>query len=174
MDAIIKYFLNDPLKILYLLGGAGGIHFWISKWIDRIRIKIRIIKSDSFITEGMQEHSYFKCEIENIGGRVTSLEPTVKLTAYSGKGIFKEYEGKIAEIDRDLPPHKAKSLTIDFPVKHEEYIFLVFRTYNFRLTRGFSKSLHIWFASNRIIGKLRFNYNLILFLLLKKYNEPET
>ncbi|VVS91962.1 hypothetical protein [Desulfoluna spongiiphila] len=174
MDTIIKYFLKDPLKILYLLGGAGGIHFWISKWTDRIRIKIRNVNSDSFITEGMEEHSYFKCEIENIGGRVTSLEPTVKLTAYSVKGKLKKYEGKITELDRDLPPHKAKYLTVDFPVKYEEYVFLVFRTYNFRLTRGFSNSLNVWSASDRIIGRLRFYCNLILFLLFKKYNEPKT
>lgn len=173
MDTIINYFLTDPLKILYLLGGAGGIHFWLSKWFDRIRIKIRILKSDSLITEGLDEHSSFKCEIENIGVRVTSLDPVVKLTGYA-KGEFKEYDGLIFENDRNLPPHKAKQLTVDFPVKYEEYLFLVFQTYNFRLTRGFSKSLHVWSASNRIVGKLCFYYNVFLYRILKKYNEPET
>ncbi len=36
LDAIVACFESDPLKILYLFGGGGGLWFWLEKWRERI------------------------------------------------------------------------------------------------------------------------------------------
>ena len=151
MNKIIEYFTTDPLRILYFLGGTGGIWFWIGQWRDRIRLRVRIIKEGRFITDQLDEKSYLRWEIENIGGRTTSLQPTVILDAYTPKGKFYSYEGTIAELERDLPPHKQKIFTIDFNAE-DIYEFLLFRKYSFRPTRGFSKSLRVRSASQKMVS----------------------
>ena len=173
MNNIIEYFTTDPLRILYLLGGTGGVWFWISQWRDRIRLRIRIIKNGHFISDQLEGNCYSQCEIENIGGRTTSLQPTVILKAYTPKGKFQSYEGKITELERDLPPHKQKIFTINFNAE-DIFEFLLFRTYSFRLTRGFSKSLRVWSASRKIISFWRFTYEVLCFKWFGKYNEPKT
>ncbi len=173
MNKIIEYFATDPLRILYLLGGTGGIWFWIGQWRDRIRMRVRVIEEGPFISDQMDKCSYLKCEIENIGGQTTSLQPTVLLKAYTPKGKFQSYEGKITELERDLPPHKPKIFTVDFNAG-DIYVFLLFRAYSFKLTRGHSKSLRVRSASQKIISPWRFTYELLCFKWFGKYNEPKT
>jgi hypothetical protein len=174
MNTIIEYFTADPLRLLYFLGGTGGIWYWIGQWRDRIRLNVRLIKEGSFIDKDeMEKKSYLKCEVENIGGLPTSLQPTVALVAYDPKGNYHRYEGKIVELERDLPTHKPKMFTVNFDTE-DIYEFLLFRTYSFHLTRGFRKSLRVWSASRKIITFWRFIYELMCFKWFGKYNEPKT
>lgn len=173
MNRVLDYFLTDPLRLLYLLGGAGGLWFWIGQWRDRIRIRVRVAKEGRFISEELKENSYIQCEVENIGGRPTSLQPAVILTGYTPKREFQRYEGIIVESERDLPPHKPKKFTIYFNVI-DVYSFLLFRNYRFRLTRGKSNSLRFRSARNQVLGPLRYRYELICFKWFGRFNEPMT
>ena len=172
MNKIIEYFTTDPLRILYFLGGTGGVWFWIGQWRDRIRLKVRIIKEGNFINDDLDKKSYLRCEIENIGGRTTSLQATVFLEAYPPKRQLQRYEGKIAEPERDLPPHKQKTFTIDFNAE-DIYHFLLFRKYIFRLTRGFSKSLRVRSASLAMLSPWRFTYDLLRFKWFGIFHETK-
>jgi hypothetical protein len=55
MNTIIEYFTADPLRLLYFLGGTGGIWYWIGQWRDRIRLNVRLIKEGSFIDKDEME-----------------------------------------------------------------------------------------------------------------------
>jgi len=172
MSRLIDYFFNDPLRLLYFLEGTGGIWYWMSQWRDRIRLRVQFVREEPFISEDLDECSSMTCEVENLGSRPTSLEPTVGLTGYTPKREFRRYKGQIVGLGRDLQPHKPKMVTVDFSAR--DISFLLFRAYSFRLTRGFSKSLRVWSASQRIIGPLRFKYELVRFKWFGTYNEPQT
>lgn len=47
MKLLINYFTGDPLRILYIIGGSGGVWFWINEWRFRTRLKIRML-SETF------------------------------------------------------------------------------------------------------------------------------
>jgi len=172
MNTLVEYFTADPLRLLYIIGGTGGIWYWISQWRNRIRLKVRVVKAGPFIdTDEFTKNAYLQCEVVNVGGRPTSLQPTVVLTAYTPKRNIQQYEGRILESERDLPSHKIKIFTVDFNAG-DIYEFLLFRNYSFKLTRGFSKSLRMWSASQRPIHFWRYKYELMLFKLFGRYNEP--
>jgi len=170
LKTIIEYFVSDPLRILYFFGGTSGIWYWFNQWRDRIRLRVQVINERREITDEFEEQTVIRYKMENIGSNVTSIKSTVVLTGYTPKRELRRYEGKIDELERDLQPHKPKLINVRF--KYEDIEFLLLRTYCFRLTRGFSKSLRVWSASQRIIGHLRFCYAVACLKLFGKYNEP--
>jgi len=162
------------MRILYALGGTGGVWYWVCQWRDRIRIRLRLIKTGSFISEDLFDRcAYIKCEVENLGSRQTSLDPTVTLKAYTPKRVFQRYEGKIVESDRDLPSHNPKIFTADFNTG-DIYEHLLFRTYTFHLTRGLSKSIRVRSAALERVGVFRFRYELICFTWFAKFSNQST
>jgi hypothetical protein len=167
---IVEYFMTDPMRILYVLGGTGGVWYWVCQWRDRIRIQLRIIKGGSFISEDLDRDTYIKCEVENIGGRQTSLQPVVTLKAYTQKRAFRRYEGRIVENERDLPPHKPKIFTVDFHAGNI-YDFLLFLTYTFHPTRGLSKSVRVRSATLERVGFWRFRYELTCFRWFGRFSD---
>ncbi len=46
---LYEYFLNDPLRLLYLTGGTGGIWYWMGQWRDRTRVRIKIIEESRYV-----------------------------------------------------------------------------------------------------------------------------
>jgi hypothetical protein len=172
MNRILEYFINDPLRILYLLGGTGGIWFWFGQWRDRVRVRIKIIDETRYVSDGMQYVPCVTCEIENIGGRPTSMLEVVTLTGYTPKKRYKVYQGKLQESDRKLSPHEPKILHVDFP-DDVDYEGLLFRAYKFRLTRGSSKCLCYWSASLKQMNHFYFIYQKTIFRLFNMYNEDQ-
>lgn len=173
MEAVLTYFLNDPLKILYLVGGTGGIWYWINQWRDRIRIRVRI-RSETFdLKEEPNLEVTAEYEIENIGSRVTSLEPTILISGYTPRRQYQQASFEIEDLERDLPPFKPKLFRATFEVS-ASYPFLLFRTYTFTPTRGSGKRLRVWSASRRNIGFLRFYFELLRFKIFGTYEEPQT
>ena len=110
MDAVIAYFANDPLKILYFLGGTGGAWFWVEKWLDRIRINVRPI-DHSFDVRAQDIEVTFKFEAVNIGKFPTSLSPSVSCTGYSIRRQRESGTLAIRENERQLPPHSTRTFT---------------------------------------------------------------
>lgn len=172
MDHIFEYFTNDPLRVLYLLGGSGGIWFWIGQWRDRVRVQIKIVDENRYVSDDMKYIPCATCEIENIGGRLTSIMEGVTLTGYTPKKRYKEYRGTLQESDRKLSPHEPKILHVDFP-DDVDYECLLFRAYKFRLTRGNSKCLRFWSASLKQMNHFNFLYQKALFRLFNTYNEDQ-
>ena len=114
MNSVIEYFASDPMRLIYLIGGTGGIWYWYNQWRDRVRIRVQIIEEKPFISDDMNECSTMKCEVENLGSRSTSLQATVSLTGYTPSGEFRRLEGRIESLDRHLQPNKPKIIIVDF------------------------------------------------------------
>lgn len=172
IERVANYFANDPLKILYLIGGTDGIWYWINQWCDRICIRVRI-HSETFDIKEPPNLEVTGVEIENIDSRVTSLEPTVIVSGYTPKKECEHSSFEVKDLERDLPPFKPKLFRAVYKVP-ATYSFLLFRTYTFRLTRGSGKRLRVWSASKRNIGVIRFHYELLRFKMFGVYEEPET
>lgn len=173
IETIRTYFGNDPLKILYLLGGTGGIWYWVNQWRDRIRIRVRIRGETFDVKEEPNLEVTAEYEIENIGSRITSLEPTVLVSGYTPKGEIQRASFEIEDLERDLPPFKPKQFRAVFKVP-ASYPFLLFRTYTFSPTRGSGKRLRVWSASRRNISFVRFYFELARFKTFGMYEEPQT
>lgn len=73
LDSILSYFISDPLKILYLIGGGGGLWYWINQWRERIRLNV-VIKNEIFdLIDEPNVRVTAEYEIENIGSNISSL-----------------------------------------------------------------------------------------------------
>jgi len=173
MGAIVEYFAADPLKIVYLVGGTGGLWYWINQWRDRIRIRVRL-RSETFeLKESPNLEVVAIYEIENIGGQITSVEPSVRVSGYTPRKDRMKISFEIEGLERDLPPFKPKIFHATFTVP-AKYPFLLFRTYTFRATRGSGKKVRVWSANRRNIDFLRFHFELIRFMIFGTYEEPQT
>lgn len=163
-SSVIQYFVADPLKLLYLLGGSGGIVYWLSLYRGRRRIRVRLI-SETIDLAGspyLQITSTF--EIENLGSGVTSLVPEVR---FSGYNHYLEKKIKIFTLvneQRKLEPFSPERFTIT--LKGEtDYPFLYYRTYRFSLSRGLARRLRIRKEDKTTLGAIRFYLELGIFLI---------
>lgn len=135
MDNLLSYFANDPLKILYLCGGAGGIWFWVEKWRDRIRIQVRLLSNPHIELKGDELEVTLQLEVENIGKSPTSLKPYVLCGGYNSEKRRNSARFTIRESDRLLPPHSARKFTAVGRVD-PAYGVWRFKSYRVSPTRG--------------------------------------
>lgn len=170
MDWLIKYFSDDPLKFLYLLGGAGGIAYWYDRFTNRVRLKVRLISEEFDINQGPYIKVISRFEIENIGKEKTSLMPTVGFKGYSFEYGDNDEPLNVPENERTLEPFQPKTLTLTTKTE-ANYPFLYYRTYKFRLNRGFSKTMRIRREDKVVLNVYRYYLELIIFLLRRKYGK---
>ncbi|WP_316367696.1 hypothetical protein [Candidatus Thiodiazotropha sp. CDECU1] len=168
---MIEYFANDPLNLLYFIGGSGGIWYWINQWRDRIRIRVRLQKETFDLASENDLKVKVEYEIENVGSRTTSLEPTVFVSGYTPKKEYVQASFEISDLERELPPFKPKMFRAAFKIG-AVYPFLLFISYTFRPTRGIGKRLRVWSIGKRHIGFVRFYYELLRFKLFGIYDKP--
>lgn len=78
MIHIIDYLTSDPLRILTIIGGSGGLLYFYDRIRNRTRIIIRLFETNC------SSDNPFKIsfDVENLGAMQTSLEPHIELTAY--------------------------------------------------------------------------------------------
>lgn len=134
IDAAIAYFLADPLKALYLLGGAGGIWFWWEKFADRIRLCASVTNhSYDVIPNGLRVTIEF--EVVNIGKSPTSLEPLVACVGHSPKREVCRMVLRISDADRSLAPHATRLFRATGDTD-ATYPWWLFKSYRLSPTRG--------------------------------------
>ena len=165
INNIIEYFSANPLKILFVIAGSGGIVYWWKLYRSRPKLKVRLLSEEynSIDLTNMEVKSIF--EVENIGGSSTSLEPNVLFTGYTPKKERRCISQSFIENDRSLPPFTSKQFTL-ISKEGDKYPYLHFRTYLFRLTRGNNKRLRILSADKEHIGNFRHFIGLALFKML--------
>lgn len=161
MDVIFTYFLSDPLKVLYLLGGAGGIWFWIEKWLDRIRLQVRVL-SHSLDDQPDYTEVTLGFEVVNIGKSPTSLEPYVFCTGYDPKRQKTMAKLVITEAERLLPSHSTCSFTAVGRVD-SKYVFWYFKTYRISPTRGRDRVLYSLSNPRKPLNHLWYDLQLTLY-----------
>src|SRR3990172_71858 len=108
IDKTLDYFAKDPLRVLTLLGGSGGLAYWLSLYKNRARLRIRILK-EQFLANSDQLQC-IEFEAESLGAMPTSLDPRIVLTGYTPKRELRTFEYRIESQDRSLPPHVPKLL----------------------------------------------------------------
>jgi hypothetical protein len=162
VHAVLNYFLNDPLKILYLLGGAGGVWFWIEKWADRIRIQVRPIEHsfDTDMEPNIEVELSF--EVVNLGKSPTSLEPHIFCSGYDIHRKLQIGKLEIQDAERLLPPHSTRKFKASGKLD-AKYIFWLFKTYRISPTRGTDRVIYTRSFPDKPLSRLRFDAELTLY-----------
>jgi len=126
-------------------------------------LKIRIVEDES----GRQAGGLV-FEVENARPASTSLVPTVRSRFwFPERGRYRKGYGvyDVRELDRELPPFKAKMLTASARSLPPGYGFAWFRIYEFRPRRGARAKVRIRNASLEPLGATRFLFELWWFCL---------
>lgn len=113
-------------------------------------------------------------EIENASPIVTSLRPTVSSTFwYPERGQYRRGKAiyDVREVDRELPPFKAKLLRASARSLPPAYGFSWFRVYEFHPSRGPRKQVRIRNADLGPLGVVRFKLELWRFRLTGRVNK---
>ena len=162
MDAIVAYFANDPLKILYALGGAGGIWFWLEKWLERIRLRVRPLNHSFDTRRNPTVDVELKFEAVNLGKSPTSLEPYVFCSGFDIHRKMQTARLEISNEQRLLEPHCTQQFTAT-GVVDATYIFWLFKTYRICPTRGADRVIYTRSFPHNQISRLRYHLELMLY-----------
>lgn len=159
---IAEYFLEDPLRLLTLVGGSGGLLFWYDRYKNRTRLSIKIINLGLNQPSDSNKAS-MKFEVENLGTLPNSLRPSLYLSGITPKWVPNStgkrytFEYKLNETDRNLPPNS--------PVIFEAYStwdkkmkFMWFIKIKFKATRGRGKTMFIRSFSNEELSQSKYMY----------------
>ena len=157
------------VKTLTTLAAPGGIWFWIDKYRNRVRIRIRNLK----LTLTGSDPKAIAFEAENVSSMLNSYEPSLRLTGYysDGDSKWKKFEYMFTEKgnDRQLPPHAAKQVLVTHEEKDKpEIIFLWLMTLTVSPTRGHKVRVRIRNAEFQTVGILRFHWERLLLLIFRR------
>ena len=164
LERLLDYFASDPLKLLTLLGGSGGLAFWLTLIRGRVRIRVKILEekfyNPSDTTAGL------RAEVVNLGKEPTSLEPNIVMHGYTPKGQARRFVFEIRTPDRHLTSHAPK--VIDAECRYEAILpFLYFKSYRFVPTRGRPRRVFIRSAAGNELGTFRFLLELARFKVFR-------
>lgn len=174
---LINYFINDPLRILTVIGGSGGLIYWYDRCQNRSRLKIRL-HTFGLVKSFSDNKKHITFEAENYGTNPMSLEPYVLLKGIvlsdarkgSSKRLYwSKYRYDIQTGDRNLPPHKP----IAFKATCDAYddgtaAFLIVMTYTFLPTRGRPHKIRFRAEDRHQLSYIRYVYEVILYVVFGK------
>jgi hypothetical protein len=164
LEAIVRYFSSDLMRVLYVLGGAGGIWFWLEKWWDRIRLRVRPLSHAFDPRDGLLSVT-FEFEVVNLGKSPTSLEPVVICTGYDIHRKRQTSQLTVTNEDRLLPPHATKRFTALGKID-PTYPFWLFKTYRVCPTRGADRVIRTRSSPDNPLSWWRYDLELTLYLRL--------
>jgi hypothetical protein len=163
MAQIINYFENDPLRLLYLIGGTGGIWFWVQEWRKRVRIRVTMLNGMLELKQSPTISVKVKVEAVNLGNSTTSVEAVVRMVAWTARDRRRVvWSLNVVSPDRTLEPHKPKIFELSGNCE-ASYPFTWYRAYTFRVTKGSDYTLRTLSASDKQLGFFRFFGGLLLF-----------
>ena len=120
------------MKAFYLIGGSGGIYYWINQWRFRTRLQVKII-NETYDSQPDYMTVNLRVECINLGNMVTSLEPVVTVKAFCPKKSKRTFNLNVTSTDRTLAPHEPK--TIEYSGRCEfVFPFTWYRRYKFSVT----------------------------------------
>lgn len=167
MEAIIEYFSKDPLKILYLFGGAGGIWFWVEKWKNRIRFELLEL-SETYNPIDHQCDTSIEIKCRNLSNIKTSLQPNIKVSGYFGASAASKISAFISlnSSELSLEPHEIKSFKGKSKLR-ASYCFPILKKYKISSTVGANKTVYYLGHSHICSAAVWYKY-LVLFRLFKR------
>lgn len=153
----------DPLikAVGIVAAAAGGIWVWHKRYRDRTQVRIRKLR----LAQGDTTTRKISFEAENIGTSVTSLEPSLSLTAYSPERRRQRYCFVINEKDRQLPVLVSKQfIATHNEIENRVMLFVWFMTFRIPLTRSNTVTVRVRNADFKPIGFWRFHIARLFFL----------
>jgi len=105
-------------------------------------------------------------ELENVGNRPTSLDPIISVSYWVPQrdGLKRKTATyAVREVDRKLPPFKAKGFSASSQGLHPNYGFSWFRTFTVRTTTGHWTRVHVRHALLDPLSVSRFLWELGLY-----------
>jgi hypothetical protein len=126
----------------------------------RPSLRVRVFEENETQVGGL------KIEIENVGSRPTSLMPHIHIAYWVPEGpriIHHKAVYDVREVDRELPPFKARVFTATGRGVHHNYGFSWFRSYLVRTTTGHWTRAHTRHALLDPLSVWRYWWELALF-----------
>lgn len=163
IDWLISYLFEDPLRLLYLLGGSGGVWFWIEKWTKRTRIKVRILSQQFDLVPPNQNRVDLRFEAVNIGAAATSLMPTIECGGFTPERREMRGTLNIRDEERMLSPHSTQTFRAVGEVD-ATYPWWLYKRYKFALATGWSESILLAYDATRPIGRINYSWYVTLFI----------
>lgn len=178
---LINYFITDPLRILTVIGGTGGLLYWYDRYQNRSRIKIRL-HALGLVPNSSDKKKHIIFEAENFGASPVSLEPYVLLKGIvpvevrlkpNRRLFWSKYSYKIETSERYLPPHQPKRFQASSDHDDAASPFLWLMTFTFLATKGRPHRIRIRSADGCRLSYLRYIYELAIFTAFNKlfFNE---
>ena len=162
LENVVNYFFDDPLRVLYFVGGGGGLWFWITQWRSRIRINARVVKRIMDTSTSPNLMLDLEFEVENHGGAPTSLKPEIEFTSYTVEKVRIKATFQTRETDRSLQPFVPKSFSarVELPAS---YISSWYHKYKLEVSKGFNKNIYFLNSSKRTISAWRYYLGCFMF-----------
>jgi len=153
------------IKVIATVAAPGGIWFWIDKYRNRIRIKVRKLG----LPPGDTSIRGIAFEAENVSSTLTSFEPKFILTGYLPERKKQTYIFTIDGNDRQLPSHVSKQFTSwHNNMENRILLFLWFMTFELPLSRGRSVRVRVKNSEFKPIGFFKFHWQRLLFIWFGK------
>ena len=165
------------MRILALIGGSGGLVYWLDRYKNRTRLRVRLLDLGLNPHYG-ESQARIRFEAENFGTAPMSLEPTVYLKGIipkvmrrtPGKKLkISSYSYEIRSPDRSLPPHVPKTFEA-YSEADDMRPFLWFMTYIFTPTRGNLRKIRIRSADNFQLSYGKYIWELGAYVVANKLN----
>lgn len=128
--------------------------------LSRPSVRVRVFE------EKEEEVGGFKLEVENVGGRSTSLRPEILLTYWVVERMhWRKMTAAldIRDVDRELPPFKARVFGATARGLHRHYPMSWFRSYLLRTTTGHWTRVHVRHALLDPLPAPRFWWEMLRF-----------
>lgn len=169
LNRIADYFTSDPLRLLTLLGGSGGLLYWIDRYRNRTRLRVHWV-TDALKSPDSGENAVISFEIENCGPMPTSLKPAIRITAYTLTGRSVTFHCYVTAEDRNLSPYTPRRfIATAADQQADNFPFLWFRKYSFQPTRGHIRTVRIRSIEGRHLSAIRYFFECSYFRLFKRF-----
>ena len=159
--SLLSWFAEDPIRLLTVTGGAGGVAYWVDRFRNRSRLQVRILREETG-----SEKPLLRFEAQNLGVSPMSLEPVIALIGYTPlKRERRIYHFALDQaLDRSLPPHTPKTFEAKAPPDAEGALgFLWYRQYTFAATRGRGSRVCLRYVEGPRLSGWRFRTEFALF-----------
>jgi hypothetical protein len=162
--------LKQPLTLLLtFIGGSGGIVYLVDRFfISRPRLAIHRFRENFSVLDSDSGTDVIRFEAENLGEKITSLHPTVTLTAYTmeDKRVRdKAHMGGRASSARSLNPRQPETFEFFFPQTNQQRFTWCLKKYTFRLSHRAKCNVYLLQSANSRISAPRFWFELLRYKL---------
>ena len=161
---------DSVLKVLGALAAPGGLWFWIDKYRNRIRVKVR---HAGFATQGTDGRGLMLL-VENIGSTATSTGPLLLISGRSEKREPFTLKYSLERAHAKLMPFDLVELISSHNDRESRTLFWAwYFVVKLPLSRGGTVKVRCRNSKFEQLGFWRFHWELFRFALLRQTPGPD-